>query len=177
VKPVRRSVTFFFVPLIDVLILMFCIFLLLPIVSKPDSEKAGKETDAGLPTDVAELQQRVLIAEKRVSDLMADRAKEAERTVVPVLQVDGKDGRLFYYDKSGAGAVKELPRVYLETQADAQVFIDRQKQVAKGQPVRFLILFPRELSGFPKQPQVDSYRTWFEQRKAAYTFDNPWAAK
>ena len=106
-KPVRRSVTFFFVPLIDVLILMFCIFLLLPIVSKPDSEKPGKEADGGLPTDVAELQQRVLIAEKRVADLMADRAKEAERTVVPVLQVDGKDGRLFYYDKPATVGSKE----------------------------------------------------------------------
>ena len=75
------------------------------------------------------------------------------------------------------GAAHELPTLYVENQADAQVFIDRQKQIAKGQPVRFLILFPRELSGFPTQPQVDNYRAWFEQRKAAYTFDNPWAAK
>ncbi len=172
-KLVRRSVTFFFVPLIDVLILMFCIFLLLPIVSKPDSEKPGKEADGGLPTDVAELQQRVLIAEKRVADLMADRAKEAERTVVPVLQVDGKDGRLFYYDKSGPQPRREE----VANQGDAQVFIDRQKQVAKGQPVHFLILMPRELSGFPTGPQRKEYRDWFEQRKVPYTIDDPWAAK
>lgn len=168
----RRAVTRFFVPLIDVLILLFCMFLLLPIVSKPD-EKAGKESDAGLPTDVAELQQRVLIAEQRVADLMADRAKEAERTVVPVLQVDGRDGKLFYYDKSGP----QPKRIDVETQADAQVFIDRQKQVAKGQPVHFLILMPRELSGFPTGPQRKMYREWFDQRKAAYTIDDPWATK
>ena len=173
IQPPRRSVTFFFVPLIDVLILLFCMFLLLPIVSKPDNEKTGKENDAGLPTDPAELQDQLLIAQQRIKNLEADRAKEGERTVVPVLQVDGRDGKLFYYDKSGPQPV----RVDVENQADAQVFIDRQKQVAKGQPVHFLILMPRELSGFPTGPQRKDYRDWFEQRKAAYTFDDPWAAK
>jgi hypothetical protein len=171
----RRSVTFFFVPLIDVLILLFCMFLLLPIVSKPDDEQAGKEKkkNAGLPTDVAELQDELLLARQRVKNLEADRATEGERTVVPVLQVDGRDGTLFYYDKTGPQPV----RVDVETQADAQVFINRQKQVAKGQPVHFLILMPRELSGFPTGPQRKEYRDWFEQRQAAYTFDDPWSAK
>ena len=57
------------------------------------------------------------------------------------------------------------------------MFIDRQKQVAKGQPVHFLILMPRELSGFPTGPQRKEYRDWFEQRKVPYTIDDPWAAK
>ncbi len=173
VKPVRRSVTFFFVPLIDVLILMFCIFLLLPIVSKPDSEKPGTGTDPAQPLDALEWQQRALLSEAREKSLMEDRAKEAERTVVPVLQVDGKDGRLFYYDKSGPQPRREE----VANQGDAQVFIDRQKQVAKGQPVHFLILMPRELSGFPTGPQRKEYRDWFEQRKVPYTIDDPWAAK
>lgn len=174
IQPLRRSVTFFFVPLIDVLILLFCMFLLLPIVSKPDSEKAGKEPDAGLPTDPAELQQRLLLAEAQVKSLMAERAKVAERTVIPVLQVDGRDGKLFYYDKTGPrGPV----RVDLENESDAQAFINRQNQVAKGQPVRFLILMPRELSGFPTGPQRKMYRDWFEKRDAPLTVDDPWAAK
>jgi len=170
----RRAVTRFFVPLIDVLILLFCMFLLLPIVSKPDDGKAAKEAvETGLPTDVKVLQERLQMAEARVRSLMADRAREAERTIVPVLQVDGRDGKLFYYDKSGP----KPSRVDVETQADAQVFIDRQKQTAKGQPVHFLILMPRELSGYPTGPQRKQYKDWFDQRKAAYTIDDPWAAK
>ena len=35
----RRSVTRFFIPLIDVLILLFCIFLLMPFVSRPEGAK------------------------------------------------------------------------------------------------------------------------------------------
>ena len=173
IQPPHRAVTRFFVPLIDVLILLFCMFLLLPIVSKSDADKKGKEPDGGPPTDPAEWQQRALMAEEQVKTLMADRAKEAERTVVPVLQVDGKDGKLFYFDKSGPTP----RRADVDTQADAQLFIDRQKQVAKGQPVHFLILMPRELGGFPTGPQRRTYKDWFDQRKVPYTVDDPWAAK
>jgi hypothetical protein len=169
----RRAVTRFFVPLIDVLILLFCMFLLLPIVSNPDAKKAGTEPDTGLPADVAELQQRLLLAEAQVKALLTERPKLAERTVVPVLQVDGKDGRLFYYDKSGPMPV----RVDVEKAADAHLYIDRQKQVANGQPVHFLILMPRELSGFPTGPQRKMYREWFAGRQVPFTVDDPWAAK
>ena len=59
----RRSVTRFFIPLIDVLILLFCIFLLMPFVSapaRPDEEQpeAKAPAPAALPTDVQELQKR-----------------------------------------------------------------------------------------------------------------------
>lgn len=173
IQPPRRAVTRFFVPLIDVLILLFCMFLLLPIVSNPDAKKAGTEPDSGLPASVAELQQRLQLAEAQVKALMAERSKVAERTLVPVLQVDGKDGRLFYYDKSGPTPV----RVDVERAADAQLYIDRQKQVANGQPVHFLILMPRELSGFPTGPQRKEYRDWFTERKVPFTIDDPWTAK
>ena len=39
----RRSVTRFFIPLIDVLILLFCIFLLMPIVEEGAGGPAGSE--------------------------------------------------------------------------------------------------------------------------------------
>lgn len=174
--PPRRAVTRFFVPLIDVLILLFCMFLLLPIVSNPDGRRTGTEPDGGGSPTEEDWKQRALLAEAREKALMAERAKVAERTVVPVLQVDGsKEGRgkLFYYDKSGPTPV----RVDLEKAADAQLYIDRQKQVANGQPVHFLLLMPRELTGFPTAQQRKMYRDWFAERQVPLTVDDPWAAK
>ena len=58
ITPPRRSVTRFFIPLIDVLILLFCIFLLMPFVSAPASpEEAAKQEPkpAPAPTDVDKL--------------------------------------------------------------------------------------------------------------------------
>ena len=39
----QRSVTRFFIPLIDVLTLMFCIYLLLPIVETPSTDPATSD--------------------------------------------------------------------------------------------------------------------------------------
>ena len=46
----HRAVTRFFIPLIDVLILLFCIFLLLPFVSKQDGEEGGERRCSGAGT-------------------------------------------------------------------------------------------------------------------------------
>src|SRR5438067_2336535 len=43
----RRSVTRFFIPLIDVLTLLFCVFLLLPL-AVPEDENADERDPAGL---------------------------------------------------------------------------------------------------------------------------------
>ena len=50
--PPRRSVTRFFIPLIDVLILLFCIFLLMPYVSptegeSPETPPVSRDAEAG----------------------------------------------------------------------------------------------------------------------------------
>ena len=42
----RRSVTRFFIPLIDVLTLLFCIFLMMPAVKKSDEAEAAGPEDA-----------------------------------------------------------------------------------------------------------------------------------
>ena len=60
IKRPHRSVTRFFIPMIDVLILLFCIFLLMPFVSQgsnpnDDPEAADikeTETNETLPKDV-----------------------------------------------------------------------------------------------------------------------------
>ncbi|HMF11926.1 MAG TPA: hypothetical protein VKE94_06450, partial [Gemmataceae bacterium] len=58
IKLPRRSVTRFFIPLIDVLLLLFCIFLLMPLV-KGGSETQGDEVDAVRPERVRKLEEEV----------------------------------------------------------------------------------------------------------------------
>ncbi|MEN9673721.1 MAG: hypothetical protein RL553_1986, partial [Planctomycetota bacterium] len=42
----KRSVTRFFIPLIDVLILLFCVFLFLPMVGQGDTPNSSLKTNA-----------------------------------------------------------------------------------------------------------------------------------
>src|SRR5262245_3009071 len=62
IRPPKRAVTRFFIPLIDVLILLFCIFLLMPYVEK--GAVGGARLTAGeaelLKGQLAELQRRIV---------------------------------------------------------------------------------------------------------------------
>ena len=162
----RRAVTRFFVPLIDVLILLFCIFLLMPFVSKPDPGKPAPDpADAAeptLPADVAELQRQLTEAKRRIDRLMKDRASLADRMSVKVLEIDGATGKLFSYEPDGRQEVRD--------QADAQRLIDRQKRAAGAKEAFFLILYPRVLTGYPLQRQIDAYSRWF--RDVPHGFDS-----
>src|SRR6516225_3918230 len=77
----RRSVTRFFIPLIDVLILLFCIFLLMPYV-KPVEGDVGDVTGKGTiaepppeaaPGDVAELRREIERLRADREQLLRDR--------------------------------------------------------------------------------------------------------
>ena len=99
----KRSVTRFFVPLIDVLILLFCIFLLMPFVATPAApepdpkDKAAPKVKDELPTDVKTLQAELLKSRREVDRLTAERGNLAERLSVKVLEIDPANGRLYYY--------------------------------------------------------------------------------
>ena len=169
-KP-HRSVTRFFIPLIDVLILLFCIFLLMPFVSKPDDGANPSETppamrDPSLPDDVEKLQQELSIALRRVEELKKQRANVGERLSVRVIEIAKDTGKLFYFDADGAGKLE------LKDQADAQRLINQTRSRAGAKDAFFLILYPRELSGFPLREQVETYRRWFKD--VPHGFDNPW---
>jgi hypothetical protein len=171
----RRSVTRFFIPLIDVLILLFCMFLLLPFVSKSDDQATGP-TD---PTDPVELQRRLketedklTLKEEEVRRLLAERAKVAERTLVRVLEIDADTGELYHFSREGL----RPERVKVATPADAAALIRRTQQTeAEGKQAYFLILYPRTRSRFPTEPQVTAYADWFKD--VPHKFDNPFAAK
>lgn len=173
----RRSVTRFFVPLIDVLILLFCIFLLMPFVSQPGNLEGGGDPTAKrfdgkeeepLPTDVTKLQEELKKALAELKKLKDNLGSLSDRLNVRVLEIDSKTGRLFYY--------VEGERREVRNELDAQRLIDEHLRAsAPGKKEAFfLILYPRVLSGYPEQQQVDNYRRWF--RSVPTGFDNPLAS-
>src|SRR5262245_11848371 len=163
----KRSVTRFFVPLIDVLILLFCIFLLMPFVSttgetEPDP-KAKKEKEPELPKDVKELRVELEKTRREVERLKAERGNLAERLSVKVLEIDPKDGRLYY--------LQDGQRVNVTTQAAADTLITLHKRASGTRDPFFLILYPRTKSGYPEQQQADDYARWFKD--VQFQFDRP----
>jgi hypothetical protein len=168
ITPPRRSVTRFFIPLIDVLILLFCIFLLMPFVSTPaaddDTKPAPKALE--LPTDVAQLQKQLAAtqkerdeAQKRLDRFQKERG---ERLVVRVLEIDPDSGKLYYYAPG---------RQEVAGQAQAEQLIAYQKRLAGEKDTYFLIMYPRRASGYPTRANVETYRAWFKD--VPYGFDIP----
>ncbi len=164
----KRAVTFFFVPLIDVLILLFCIFLLMPFVSPKDDEptpepKVVPKVEDPLPKDVRELREELEKARREVIRLRSERGNLADRMSVKVLEIDPKDGRLFY--------LQDGERVSVATQASAETLITLHKRSSGTREPFFLILYPRQRSGFPEQQQADDYARWFKD--VQFQFDRP----
>jgi hypothetical protein len=170
ITPPRRSVTRFFIPMIDVLILLVCIFLLMPFVSKPEEATPQAAQSDPTPKSVAELEAQLAAAKRKVAELVKDRPNAADQYLVKVLEIDKATGRLYHFDPDA-----NPPRQEVKDQADAQRLIDRQRAAAAGKhkDVFLLILYPRELSGYPLEKQVDAYRRWFKD--VPHGFDNPWA--
>lgn len=163
----RRSVTRFFIPLIDVLILLFCIFLLMPFVSSPTPAEQPPDAKAtpekALPTDVKVLQDMLKEEQLRVARLEKEKlAKLKDRLVVRVLEIDPTNGTLFYYDPG---------REEIRTDADAARLILKQKTAAGGKDVFFLILYPRKPTGFPDGSQRQQIEQWFKD--VSFGFDIP----
>ena len=172
IRPPRRSVTRFFIPLIDVLILLFCIFLLMPIVEEGASGQGG---DAKLTAGEAQvLRQRLDQLQKRVVELeqtrestrmqelqeevqrLREQAKVTleQRLLIRTFQIDPKTGSLTYTDPD---------RVIVRDQADARRLIDRDQRVARenNRELYYLILYPREKSLYPTGTQEQQYDRWF----------------
>jgi len=168
----KRSVTRFFIPLIDVLILLFCMFLLLPFVSKPESSVDGSDaTGAVSAAQLKQLEDQLKLRDEEVRRLQEERAKIAELTHIRVLEIDGDTGELSYTTQDGA----KPQRIRITGAAQALELIQLNKQRADGQQVYFLVLYPRVRSRYPTESQVRSYEAWL--RTVPHQFDNPFATK
>jgi hypothetical protein len=174
----RRSVTRFFIPLIDVLILLFCIFLLMPLVRDP-ADASLAETVAGLEERIRQLDRQLSAAREAgrdVSPAMVEELKQLreqrrqalqERLIVRVLEIDPETGALYYLDPE---------RIELRNQADIRAVLDRDRRDmgAGGHELYYLILYPRRLSRFPQQAQREQFDRWFDG--VPHGYDIPGAA-
>ncbi len=175
----KRSVTRFFIPLIDVLILLFCIFLLMPLVENVEARE-GEQVSLS-PGQSLELIQEVDRLRREVDQLRGTREGPADlraeiarlrhekllalkdRLVIRTLQIDPQTGVLTYQDPE---------KKSIRTQNDALELIDRDRKQSKGGEVYYLILYPRERSsGFPTVEQRADYERWFQG--VALGFDIP----
>ena len=174
IRPPRRAITRFLIPFLDVLILLFCIFLLMPFVSTPGTTP---DPSADSPEAVAEdLRAQLVTAQLQLAQAEAELAvlrkaatNPGDRLRIKPLEIDANTGKLYAFDADSPEARSEL-----RDQADAQRLIDRFRRLAQGKDIFFLILYPRQKSGYPEAPQVAEYRRWFAG--VPYGFDNPFGA-
>lgn len=171
----RRSVTRFFIPLIDVLTLLFCIFLLMPMVkgtgeTSPDAfaQPPGREVVKPPPPRTPAEQER-----EELEHLRAERMETLQkRLAIRVLEIDADTGKLYSYDPQGG-------QTEVTSEADASALIrrhrqelaDRQRRDGQVRELYYLFLFPRKLTGYPEERQVKAYERWFAG--VAHGVDNP----
>jgi hypothetical protein len=169
----RRSVTRFFIPLIDVLILLFCIFLLMPFVSAPaktedDKSESKAAPPQELPKDVKELQKRLAAAaterDEAVKRLDRYQKERGERLVVRVLEIDPASGRLVYFAPG---------RQEIASQAQAEQLIAYEKRLAGEKDIFFTIQYPRQASKHPTDTDLASYRDWFKNVPHGFEIPRP----
>lgn len=172
----RRSVTRFFIPLIDVLLLLFCIFLLLPLVQATgdgttvNKDAAREDRLRSLEAEVERLRRLAKDTPQKLSEEL-ERLRQGkmkvlqERLEIRVLEIDPATGNLMYHDPE---------RVELTSQARAHELIqqDRARLADRGAELYYLILYPRDLaSPFPHREQRERYDRWFAD--VAHGWDIP----
>ena len=159
----QRSVTRFFIPLIDVLTLLFCLFLLLPLAKGPDetSAEAVAREDHLHPKE-EELEQirlsdRDLPQQLRdeIEKLRQEKGKALQKHLaVRVLEIDGDSGKLYYRDPE---------RVLIPDEAAAHALIENDRRKLGQKELYYLILYPRNRdSPYPTVAQREQYDHWFE---------------
>lgn len=174
----RRSVTRFFIPLIDVLTLLFCIFLLMPLVQATGDETESAAGSKGeLIGPGSKSSESVQQEQQKLEQLKKEREEESreldelrketmrtlqQRLAIRVLEISAANGKLYYYDPEP---------VEIASEVEARKLIDRQRKEVRKQELYYLFLFPRKLTGYPEEKQVRDYERWFKD--VAHGIDNP----
>ncbi len=143
----KRSVTRFFIPLIDVLTLLFCIFLVMPLAQNSDqAQLTAKEAELellrekGADTRALEAELEKLRKQLRLADKFPP---------TRVLEIDAKTGRLFYRDP---GPIEIRDGAAAEKLVDS----DRTELGVRKAELYYLILYPRTTA----PASIRSIRNW-----------------
>ena len=173
----RRSVTRFFIPLIDVLLLLFVVFLLMPIASLEELEHQ-RQSAGDLSEMVEGLERELQRRHQEIRDLQDQGASADElarlraeleklrqaaqqplhkRIAVYVIDIDAKTGDISYYDD----ARPDQPPLKLTEENAALNLIERHQREAGGRELYYKFLYPRLETGYPTQGQARRYQAWF----------------
>lgn len=157
-----RSITRFFVPMIDVLTLLFCIYLLMPMVSDAEggeSEEVRKAREAKIryledelkktgkdlsPEQLAELEK---LNRERVESLKS-------RVRIRTLEIDEETGKLYYRNARNE-------RAEIHSDAAAAELIKREQDLAGSKADVFFVI----VSANPNYPDVEMkprFDRWFK---------------
>lgn len=176
----RRSVTRFFIPLIDVLILLFCAFLLMPFSSRVDAGAKGEERRKRL----LELASTRRNEERRQVDEEIRRLREARHATATglsgrlapiVLAIDGATGKL----TRGVGErAVVLDADAKPGQVRAMVDADRARlreaHSNKAVEPYYALQLPTDpLSPYPTRGMRQKYLGWFQDAGAAADISLP----
>jgi biopolymer transport protein ExbD len=175
----RRPVTRFAIPLIDVLLLLFCIFLLMEFnsESKVDEKEEVVEVQRGsienmqadLNRRIKELSQfeedrpdlvKLAKLTKDYEDLKAATLQTLQKQAyVRIIDIDGNDGSISFYDDKRP----KDPILKITTKEIAEKLIERHTEEARGRVVYYYFLYPRAGKRFPTTVgQEEDYRKWFK---------------
>lgn len=175
----KRSVTRYFIPLIDVLLLLFCIFLLMPVADEKQKDKLLEKNESlqgELETAASENERMAADLNQyaanisKLNDIQKlldelDRLKELnrknlqQRAAFHVIDVDGKNGTISYYDRNKAEAKARIP---IDNEKAAKELIDRHKKESEKRELYYYFFYPRPASDdFPTATQEKNYKKWF----------------
>ena len=176
----RRSVTRFFIPLIDVLILLFCAFLLMPLSTRSDANGEGdgrrkrllEEATRRREEDRKQVDEEIrLLREAR----QATAAGLSGRLAPIVLKIDGATGKLL---RSNGDRVVVIEGDLRPGQVRAMVDGDRARLREfpgnqSAEPYYALQLPVDPLSPYPTREMRQKYLGWFQDAGAAADISLP----
>jgi hypothetical protein len=170
----HRSVTRFFIPMIDVLTLLFCMFLLLPIMreneslsgepgEEPATPEEQKKEIAGRRKELEELRQDQRRAMAVLDELAEKRRGLIQQNVmIRLLYVSPKDGSLAFFDPTAAVPTP----VKIDSAVAAAALIERHRKEAGWRDVFYIFQEPRDTKGqvapYPTLAQENAYKAWFK---------------
>jgi hypothetical protein len=170
IHPPRRSVTRFFIPLIDVLTLLFCIFLVMPL-AKEEREAAAKDQLKAAAGD----RNPALEAENKQLRLQIEEleARKPEWASVRVIEFNTETGERFYYRKEedetrlrvSLGKTKDPDAA---TRIERMVEEDR-RQVGSNRKLTYTVQFPRK-PGYAHPSDTDLEELEKQVMKAGASF-------
>jgi hypothetical protein len=157
----RRSVTRFFIPLIDVLTLLFCVFLVMPL-AKSSNEDAGPSDADEVKKLHAELDRlRGLGAyepekmRRELEDLRKAKVDAIQDRIMPyIIEINNEDGELYVQRSDGPTKVDR-------DEAQRMIQEDKGKYGDKAAIV-YVLQYPRQRPRkHPTFADLDRYKEWF----------------